>query len=88
MDHNSGGLNDTSPKLNIINKRLDNIQSEIENINKKLDILIICSEQTQNSCSRMDEHITFINNTYKTLKGPLDFITESFINTKNLLNNK
>jgi peptidoglycan hydrolase CwlO-like protein len=71
-----------------IDKRLDIIQKEIDNVNIKLDLLLKLSEQTQNSCTKMDNHINFINNTYKTLQGPLDFITETFNNTKKLLHNK
>ena len=53
----------------------------IEEIDKKLDLIIAKLEGIQNrlniveeSCNGMDNHINFVNNVYTTVRNPLDFI--------------
>ncbi len=55
-------------RFNQMNARFDRIEIMIKNL--------IGNVQEQNkSCSRMDSHINFVEDTYETLRSPLDFIT-------------
>jgi len=53
----------------------------IEEIDKKLDLIIVKLEGIENrlniveeSCNGMDNHINFVNTVYTTVRTPLDFI--------------
>jgi hypothetical protein len=49
----------------------DETIKEILNLLRKLEIRIY---NIENKCSKMDNHITFIENTYNILRTPLNFI--------------
>lgn len=70
---------------NSIEKRLISLEDEIHKLHSKTDLILEILSQTKNSCEKMDSHIDFVNNTYKSLKAPLDYISDSFNSTKNLL---
>lgn len=55
-------------RFNQMNDRFDRIEIMIKNL--------IGNVQEQNkSCSKMNSHINFVEDTYETLRSPLDFIT-------------
>jgi len=68
-----------------IEQRLIVIENEVHKLNTKVDQILELLNSAKTSCDKMDTHIDFVNNTYKTLKAPLDYISHSFNNTKNLL---
>ena len=76
-----GGFSDTTK----IESRLITLEHEMHKLNTKVDMILEILAQTKNSCDKMDTHIEFVNNTYKSLKAPLDYISDSFNSTKNLL---
>lgn len=53
--------------------RLDRIENALLELTKKIDSL-------SNTCSRMDGHISFVEDTYDTLKNPLRIIKEKVEN--------
>ena len=57
-------MNNTDEKLDIIIKKL-------EDIDKRL-------QRCEMSCERMDNHIGFVEDTYDTLRVPLDFVRSKF----------
>lgn len=61
------------------------LESRITALETKVDELTaICHEirqatvATQESCTRMDNHIHFVNGAYTSLRAPLDFIRNRF----------
>ena len=58
------------------NSRLDQIEQKLNNIETKLDLLLEKMEISVKECSKMGEHIDFIENVYDTVKKPLDFICD------------
>lgn len=52
-----------------IKDRLDRIEHILLDLTKKIDLL-------NNSCSRMDSHINFVEDTYENFKNPLKIIKE------------
>jgi len=59
--------------------KLDLIIEELISINKKLKILNEKLEIMDKDCSKMSEHIDFINIIYEKLKYPLNCITKLYI---------
>jgi archaellum component FlaC len=49
-------------KLNLIDAKLNNVEKRLDDI--------------QGSCQKMDDHISFVDNTYETLRSPLDYFRE------------
>ena len=49
--------------------------NEFKKVNDTLLTLIEIVKKLDKSCSKMDDHISFVEGTYETLKTPLDFIT-------------
>lgn len=47
--------------------RLEKLENKVQSLEDKIDKLI-------SVCSRMDGHINFVENTYTSLRTPLDFI--------------
>lgn len=54
-------------RLEAFETRLTNIENLLSNINAKLDEL-------NKSCSNMDEHISFVESVYDTMKSPLSYL--------------
>ena len=51
------------------------MMDQFDRINKTLIELIQAVDKLDGSCSKMDDHINFVENTYETLKSPLDYIS-------------
>jgi archaellum component FlaC len=68
-----------------LESRIISIEHEIHKLHVKLDQVIVLLSQTKTSCDKMDRHIDFIDNTYNSLKAPLEYISDSFNTTKKLL---
>lgn len=58
-------------KLDLILNKLDNINSRLNNI--ELEI-----KKIKESSGKMDNHIDFIEDTYETLKYPIEYVKKSF----------
>jgi hypothetical protein len=68
-------------------KDLSIIKNELKDIKDTLSVLIKTIETLTTTCSRMDDHINFVENTYSTLKAPLDYMkikVDGLIGTKKL----
>jgi predicted nucleic acid-binding Zn-ribbon protein len=57
---------------------LRQVMSEIEKLSTKVDVL-------QKTCARMDNHVSFIEKTYSTLRTPLEYIRSKFSGSKEQL---
>jgi len=51
--------------LRDINKKIDRLQCDISDIKTQLN-------NVESNCNRMDSHISFIENTYDTLRHPIN----------------
>jgi chromosome segregation ATPase len=60
-------LNEILLLLSDVNKKIDDLQCDVLVIKKQLTSI-------ENNCSRMDRHISFIENTYDTLKYPINLL--------------
>ena len=56
-------------KIDLIMEELSVIKKKLELINEKLD-------QTEKNCSKMSEHIDFVDSVYEKIKYPLNCITK------------
>lgn len=63
-------MNDND-KLQSIIDRLIMIEQKIDKLNERI-------EKCELSCKKMDDHINFVENTYETLRTPLDFMKDKF----------
>ena len=59
-------------KLNIIIEELGFINEKVDILNEKVDIL-------HKDCSKMSEHIDFVDSIYEKLKYPLNSIAKLYI---------
>ncbi|ARF11387.1 hypothetical protein Klosneuvirus_1_244 [Klosneuvirus KNV1] len=57
-----------------INIKLDLILDKLESLEKKIEQIDNKINECEKSCQNMDEHIYFINNTYTSLRAPLEFV--------------
>ena len=63
-----------SSKEDIVNK-LNDIDSKLNDIDTKLnDIFKLLDEDVKPNCSRMNEHINFVEVIYDNVKHPLGFL--------------
>lgn len=60
--------------------KLNMILDKLELLDKKMDLLDKKINDCEKSCQNMDNHIHFINDTYISLRTPLDFF-RSKVNT-------
>ncbi len=58
-------------RLNMIDKKLQRIISKLDLLEKKTD-------KCEKSCDNMDMHIDFVNDTYATLRSPLNYMQTQF----------
>lgn len=64
-EKNNDNLNEILLLLSDIDKKIDNLQSDISDIKTQLN-------NVENNCNRMDSHISFVENTYDTLRHPIN----------------
>ena len=57
------------PELNNLYRKIETLESEVYDLKVLINKLI-------KTCQRMDNHISFVENTYDTLKKPIDFVKE------------
>ena len=57
------------------------ILDELRNIKKEIKMLSDKIEKLDKSCSRMDNHINFVENTYDILRIPLNVVSNLVTNT-------
>jgi hypothetical protein len=61
--------------INTLYERMDNIDAKLNDIDTKLiDIFKLLDEQVKPNCSRMNEHINFVEVIYNNVKHPLGFL--------------
>jgi hypothetical protein len=53
---------------------INKLSSEISQLSSKIDLLIQEVRTLNKSCNRMDEHITFVNKVYNTVRSPVSYI--------------
>lgn len=58
-------------KLNNIEKKLEQIENDLKDINYKIDNNLI------NNCEKMGSHVDFVENVYNTVRSPLQYISNS-----------
>lgn len=63
--------------LLLFEQRFDNLESRMESLENKVDKLIDNSENINESCSKMKGHINFVEETYTTVRAPLDFVKKN-----------
>ena len=61
-------------KLDNIIFLLKNIESKIDSIDNRLYAIEINMKNVNNDCSKMSEHIEFVEKTYTLARAPLNFI--------------
>lgn len=61
-----------------MDKRLDKIEEDIEEIKLKLDIILEELGNQSRTTKKMDEHIDFVEKTYSTLRSPLNYIKSKY----------
>ena len=66
-------------------KEIEIVKNELETINLKLDKLIQIITEMSLKTKKMDDHINFVEETYTTLRSPLNFICNRFNNLATIL---
>lgn len=56
-------------KVDVLNEKFDKLEKELEKLKEAVNTLITTT-------SRMDDHISFVEATYETLKTPLNYVKE------------
>jgi len=59
-----------------IKKELSDIKRLLSEQENKLDLILLSLESIGNNSRRMDEHIGFVENTYSSVRRPLNYIKE------------
>ena len=67
-------------KLDLILEKLNNMEKTLTGMEKRL----IKMEKVIPACERMDDHVTFVNGVYTTVKAPIEYVCSAFTraNTK------
>ena len=58
--------------------KLLKLEKKINNIDHKLDELILLTKENEKKCDKMSSHIDFINSIYEKLRAPIEFILNKF----------
>lgn len=66
-------MNDTD-NFSLILQKLENLENKMNNLENKINMINAKIDKCENSCNTMDEHINFVQDTYQTLRTPLDYI--------------
>jgi hypothetical protein len=71
-----------------LNNKIDNLNIDIQILDKKLNIIISNMEKISKNTKRMDSHITFVESIYETVKIPFYYLINKVNNIsmrKNIL---
>ena len=63
--------------------RLKNIETRLTEIETSLRRIIVLIEKNNESCTKMDDHIDFVESVYQRLKSPFS-VLPSISTTKNM----
>lgn len=63
------------------NKRIKNLENKMELILEKLEKL----ENIEKNCSKMGNHINFIETVYETIRAPLQFVSNKLTGNSDVL---
>jgi archaellum component FlaC len=61
--------------LKNIQSKIEGMDKRIEGMDKRLDIIEKKTEGIKQGCSKMEDHIDFIQHTYNIVRRPLNYIT-------------
>jgi hypothetical protein len=64
---------DTKSDIEIIKNELDELKNSVAKITISVDKITIAVDKLTIVCSRMDDHINFVENTYDSIKTPLNY---------------
>lgn len=54
------------------------VEEKLENIERKLDVILVKLDKIEDENSNVSKHIDFINSVYSQLRHPLNFLTSKF----------
>lgn len=69
--------------LDLILKKIENLERIVSRMEERL----IQMEKVIPACERMDDHVTFVNGVYTTVKAPIEYICSAFSRTDTKLPN-
>lgn len=76
-------MSDLQNTLNLILKKIENLERIVSRMEERL----IQMEKVIPACERMDDHVTFVNGVYTTVKAPIEYICSAFSRTDTKLPN-
>jgi peptidoglycan hydrolase CwlO-like protein len=59
-------------------QQIANLQTEVAELRKQVELLTAAVEKLTGTTQRMDDHIDFVEQTYTSLRSPLDYIRQRF----------
>ena len=60
--------------LEVIMQKLENLEITLSRVETKLKKM----EKVIPACERMDDHVTFVNGVYTTVKAPIEYVCSAF----------
>ena len=63
------------------NDQMVKLQKEVTELRSQIEMLTITIEKLAETTGRMDSHISFVEQTYSTMRAPLDYVRERFWGT-------
>ena len=66
-------------------EKIDVMIKKIEDVEKRIECLEKSTKHVRKSCSKMDNHINFIDSIYMSIRRPLDYICSKFGNNTDTL---
>jgi hypothetical protein len=72
-------------RLETIETKLETIETKLETIETKLETILNILNNVQKDCSKMNEHIDFVDTIYNIVKSPLGFLINIKTPDKNIL---
>jgi len=76
-------MSDLQNTLDLILKKIENLERIVSRMEERL----IQMEKVIPACERMDDHVTFVNGVYTTVKAPIEYICSAFSRTDTKLPN-
>lgn len=69
--------------LGLILEKLERMEKTLSRMEERL----INMEKVVPACERMDDHVTFVNGVYTTVKAPIEYVCSAFTRTNTKLPN-
>lgn len=65
-------------KINVLENKMKSLDEKMDLLDYQLKAVIQLLSENKKDCNKMSQHIDFINEIYRSVKAPMEYICDTF----------